>query len=87
MGSEPCPTFVDIQHVPLFRPPFSATAVANSELAEMLGAGRSASVPDPTRRFALWLAGSKDVRGRLAQSEGALHRSGVPADEKTANLA
>ncbi len=62
------------------------TAVANSELVEMLGVGRADSVPNLPRRFAAWLAESKDVRGRLAQLEGALHRSVAPAGEKTANL-
>jgi putative transposase len=62
------------------------TAVTNAELAKLLGVSRADSVPNLTRRFAGWLAEAEDVRGRLAQLEGALHQSIGAVAEKTANL-
>jgi REP element-mobilizing transposase RayT len=54
------------------------TVATNAELARVLGLSRPESVPNLTRRFAAWLATSREVRKQLRCLEEQMDRSGSP---------
>jgi len=54
----------------------SRTAATNGELAPVLGLSRAESVPNLTRRFAVWLTTDASVREQLRGLEEQLDESG-----------